>query len=152
MRAEPGPEVGRAWRNRERGGNFTRPTRSALAMPILLRSPLTLVALACASTAVAGELYRCKDKQGITAFTSTRAGYSQCKLVGNFPAAPKAPPAQSVATAAKAPAVGNAPAPGARVEFRTAAGTAEPKAVPAAGGARPKVQRGAVYKYTKNGV
>jgi hypothetical protein len=123
-------------------------------MPIVLRFLLTLSALACASGAVAGELYRCKDKQGITAFTSSRAGYSQCKLVGNFPAAPKsAPSAPAKAGGAKVPvAAGNAPAPGARVEFRTAAGTAEPKAVEAAAGARPKVQRGAVYKFVKNGV
>ena len=120
-------------------------------MPNLLRSLLTLVLLACAADAAAGELYKCKDGKGITAFTSTRAGYSQCKLVGNFPAAPKATPARS-AGAKATPAVGNAPAPGARVEFRTAAAGAEPKAAASPDGSRPKVQRGAVYKYVKNGV
>ena len=121
-------------------------------MPSFLRSLLTLVALAGAANATAGELYRCKDAQGVTAFTSTRAGYSQCKLVGNFPAA-KSTPAAASPVAAKVPAAaGSAPAPGSKVEFRTAAGGAEPKSVAVPAGAKPKVQRGAVYKYVKNGV
>jgi hypothetical protein len=113
-----------------------------------LRLFLLLIALVGVESAWAGSLYRCLDKNGVTAFTSTRSGYSQCRLVGNFPNAPKA--------AATAPAP---PAPGAavggvekRVEFRSASGAGEPKAVPVPDGAKPKVSRGAVYKYTKNGV
>lgn len=117
-------------------------------MHSLTRLLFVLAALAVAQCAAAGELYKCKDKHGVTAFTSSRAGYSQCKLVGNFPAAKAAP-----AKAATAPAAsGNVAPPTARVEFRTAAGNAQPQAVAAAAGAKPKVQRGAVYKYTKNGV
>src|SRR5687768_429222 len=119
MRAEPGPEwAGLGGIGKEAETSVVRP-RSALAMPNFLRSLLTLFVLVCAADAAAGELYKCKDKKGITAFTSTRAGYSQCKLVGNFPAAPKATPAKAGAAKAPPAAAGNAPAPGARVEFRT---------------------------------
>lgn len=122
-------------------------------MPIVLRSLLTFVALACAGHAVAGDLYRCKDKKGITAFTSTRTGYSQCKLLGNFPAAAKTVAPKSTPGGASAPAAsGSAPAPDVRVEFRTAAADQEPKTVDVPAGAKPKVQRGAVYKYEKNGI
>src|SRR5688572_726504 len=120
-------------------------------MPSLLRSLLTFVALAGAADAMAGELYKCKDAKGVTAFTSTRAGYSQCKLVGNFPASKSAPVAKSAAGSVPV-AAGSAPAPASKVEFRTAAAGAEPKAVATPAGSRPKVQRGAVYKYVKNGV
>jgi soluble lytic murein transglycosylase-like protein len=112
---------------------------------------LSLVALGGADAALAGSLYRCVDKNGITAFTSSRAGYSKCRLVGNFPAPPKAAPAAASA-AATPPAGAAVGATEKRVEFRTAAGTGEPKAVPTTAGAAPKVSRGAVYKYTKNGV
>ena len=120
-------------------------------MPSLPRFLLTFVALVGASSAFGGELYKCKDKAGITAFTSTRAGYSGCKLVGNFPSPSKASAAKPVPTATVA-SVGSVPAPTSQVEFRTAAGVAEPKAVPVPTGAKPTVQRGAVYKFTKNGV
>jgi soluble lytic murein transglycosylase-like protein len=117
-------------------------------MSVSLRLSLLLVALVGADAAWAGSLYRCIDKNGVTAFTSSRAGYSQCRLVGNFPNAPKAAP-NKVAPPATGAAVG---APEKRVEFRSASGVAEPKAVPMPDGAKPKVMRGAVYKYTKNGV
>lgn len=119
-------------------------------MPRLLPALLIVSACVGAGEAWAGTLYRCKDKAGITAFTSSRAGYSQCKLVGNFPASSKAAPA---AAKPASPAVGATTLPaGKQVEFRTATGTAEPKAVPTPAGAKPKVSRGAVYKYVKGGV
>lgn len=106
-----------------------------------------------ASAAQAGVLYRCLDRAGTTAYTSSTNGYHQCKLIGNFPAArDKAPaPATDSASAAKdgADAVAGKPA---AVEFRTATGTAEPKAVTPVVGTTPKVTRGAVYKYERNGV
>jgi soluble lytic murein transglycosylase-like protein len=120
-------------------------------MPSLPRFLLTLAFLACASSATAGELYKCKDKHGTTAFTSTRAGYSQCKLVGNFPTPAKTPAPKEAAAGVPA-AAGSASAPVSKVEFRTAPGAAEPVAPAAPEGSKPKVQRGAVYKYTKNGV
>ncbi len=111
---------------------------------------LALLAVIGAGEAWAGTLYRCVGKDGVTAFTSSRAGYSQCKLVGNFPASPKTPAATAKPAAA---AVGSTSVPASRqVEFRTATGTAEPKAVPTPAGAKPKVSRGAVYKYVKGGV
>jgi soluble lytic murein transglycosylase-like protein len=120
-------------------------------MPHFLRPTLILIALLGAGSACAGELYRCLGKDGVTAFTSTRAGYRQCKLVGNFPAPPKAASAKDKPQ----PVASGAPtAPGTRqVEFRTATGGAQPKAVPVpAGAAKPTVSQGAVYKYSKNGV
>ena len=119
-------------------------------MPLIFRFLLTLLACTAAGEAWAGTLYRCVGKDGVTAFTSSRAGYSQCKLVGNFPAPPKTTTAAAKPAAA---AVGAASVPTSRqVEFRTATGTAEPKAVPTPAGAKPKVSRGAVYKYVKGGV
>ena len=118
----------------------------------LLLLPLLLLPLAFTGVgdAWAGTLYRCKDKAGVTAYTSSRAGYTQCKLVGNFPdSKPKVAAPASAAPAAS----GAASAPSKQVEFRTAAAGAEPKAVPVPeGAAKPTVQRGAVYKFEKNGV
>jgi hypothetical protein len=117
-------------------------------MPKILPLLFMLGALATTGPAWSGTLYRCLDKNGVTAFTGSTAGYRQCKLVGTFPDSPK--------TAAK-PAAGKPGAPGTtpdkRVEFRTAGAGAEPKAVPTPAGAEPpRVSRGAVYKYVKNGV
>jgi hypothetical protein len=115
-------------------------------MPKDLRYLLLLGALAwTGSDAIAGSLYRCKDRNGVTAFSSSTAGFRHCKLVGNFADAPKSASSPAPAGAA------SSSAPQKRVEFRSAAGNAEPKPV-AGNGEKPKVQRGAVYKYTKNGV
>ncbi len=94
--------------------------------------------------AQASALYRCKDKNGITAYTSSTAGYSGCSLVGNFPSDKHAAPAAETPAPAAAPSA-------AAVEFRTAPGGAEPKAVPT-GDAKPRVSRGAVYRFTRDGV
>jgi soluble lytic murein transglycosylase-like protein len=111
----------------------------------LLIGAFLLGTFAVAGDAGAGALYRCLDKNGVTAYSSSTAGYRQCKLVGSFPDSPKAAPA---ATKAKAPAG----APG-QVEFRTAAGAAPPKAAtPPAGASAPRVSRGAIYKQVKNGI
>ena len=102
--------------------------------------------LTLSASAHAGTLYRCVDKSGTTAYTSTRDGYSNCKLLGNYappPAAAKPAPAPPSAVAA--PAVGG-------IEFRTALAGKEPAAVAVPTGAKPTVTRGAVYKYEKNGV
>jgi hypothetical protein len=94
--------------------------------------------------AQASALYRCKDKNGVTAYTSSTAGYRGCSLVGNFPSEKRAAPA------AEKPAPSAVPS-AAVVEFRTAPGEGEPKAV-STGDARPKVSRGAVYRFTRDGV
>lgn len=119
-------------------------------MPSTFRLLLMLFALLGAGQVWAGTLYRCVGKDGVTAFTSSRAGYSQCKLVGNFPAAPKSAAATTKAASPGA-ASATTPAPGG-TEFRTATAGAEPKAVAVPEGAKPRVSRGAVYKYTKGGI
>ena len=112
----------------------------------ILAAPASLLALALfAPDAQANALYRCVDKNGVTAYTSSRTGYQNCKLVGNFPAQRSAPKATAPAIAPTAPA-------NAAVEFRTAPGEAEPKAAPKVSGTTPTVTRGAVYKFEKNGV
>lgn len=96
-------------------------------------------------TVQASTLYRCKDRNGVTAYTSSKSGYSQCSLVGRFQPERDAP--RSAATA------GTGGKPG-TVEFRTAAGAAEPRppATPASAVSGSRVTRGAVYRYVKNGV
>ena len=95
------------------------------------------VVLFASSQAVAGTLYRCTGAKGETAFTSSRAGYSNCKALSTVPNAP--PPAASK------------PAAGAKVEFRSSPGSAAPAAAVAA--SQPdRVTRGAVYRYIKDGV
>ena len=100
------------------------------------------VCLMFSSGAFAGTLYRCTDKNGATAYTSTRDGYTKCSLLGNYPAGKPIP---APVAAVSAPAVGG-------VEFRTAVGEQEPLAVAVPAGAKPTVTRGAVYKYQKNGI
>lgn len=114
-------------------------------MHTTLRLLILLGTFVAAGDAWAGALYRCLDKNGVTAYSSSTAGYRQCKLVGSFPDAPKTAPA---ATNDKAPGSANG-----QVEFRSASGAAPPRAAsPPAGAAAPRVSRGAVYKQVKNGV
>ena len=117
-------------------------------LPLLLLS-----ALALPLGATAGELFRCTGKSGETVYSSTRAGYGNCKTI-RAPE-PKASRAAAAVGSVAAPAVqaqaGTVPAAdGKRVEFRTAAGSAAPKAVAAPASAT--VNRGAVYRYTRDGV
>lgn len=113
--------------------------------------------LVMTTAASAGTLYRCVDKNGATAYTSSREGYAQCKLIGNYPGGKPVPPtpvataAASAANAAAAASAATKPAVGG-VEFRTAIGDREPAAVAVPTGTRPTVTRGAVYKYKKDGV
>ncbi len=117
-------------------------------MPRFLPALLAISALVAVGSAHAGELYRCIDKKGVTAYTSTRGGYQNCSLVGHFPASK---PAEAAPAAAKPGNTTAVPQPA--VEFRSVAGDGQPKAVaipidiP-----KPKVTQGAVYKYEKNGV
>lgn len=111
-------------------------------MSRVLHTLLAVSALAMAAPAYAGDLYRCVDKKGVTAYASSRAGYTNCTLVGKFP--------DSKPAAASAPEL--APAPAA-VEFRSAPGEAQPKPVSVPVDIpKPKITQGAVYKYTRNGV
>lgn len=87
--------------------------------------------------ASAGTLYRCTGSKGETAFTSSKAGYSNCKAVSTVPDAPPPAPAKAPDTA--------------KVEFRSAAGSAAPNA-PVSNRQPDRVTRGAVYRYIKDGV
>ena len=124
-----------------------------------IRLPLSFLPISCAlllavgpalvRDAQASALYRCKDKNGVTAYSSTQAGYQQCRLVGNFASQPATATAARETPKIAPPAPATAAPSG--VEFRTAPGEAEPKPV-AAENATPKVTRGAVYKFTRDGV
>jgi soluble lytic murein transglycosylase-like protein len=114
---------------------------------------LSAVALWLWSSSAEAALYRCTGKQGETAFTSSRAGYTQCTPV-HVPAPNAAPATPST----PAPAASNAPPPAAppatsqaRVEFRSATGGDAPVAATGSDNAD-RVTRGAVYKYIKDGV
>jgi len=96
------------------------------------------VLLLIASAAEAGSLYRCKGAQGEVAFTSSRAGYSECTVIRT---APDPAPAKSAASTEAKP----------RVEFRSAPGAQAPTSSDPAAVAD-RTTRGAVYRYVKDGV
>lgn len=102
-----------------------------------------LLALSFATLAEAGTLYRCKGSNGETAFTSSRAGYRNCKAVRTFEDTPNTAPAISDGAAVGAPKP--------TVDFRTSK-TAEPPKSPEDAPAPSRSQSGAVYKYVKDGV
>lgn len=121
-------------------------------MPVSWGLLVAALWVAPVSVSEASTLYRCKDKNGVTAYTSSKSGYTGCTLVGNFQPDRTPPPA---APKPATPTPGAVP-PGGQVEFRTAAGSAEPKAPTpppaAASKGPPRVMRGAVYRYVKDGV
>lgn len=117
---------------------------SKASMPITRFTPLLLVLFA--PVAGASELYKCQDAAGNRVYSSTRAGYSNCRLIGNFPAAASTAPALEPSAA---PAKPSMPANG-TVEFRSAPAGSAPKSLPETGTA--KVTRGAVYRYEHDGV
>ena len=76
------------------------------------------------------------------AFTSSRAGYTDCSVVKNY-AEPAAPPAPAVAAGAPQPATG-------RVEFRTSPGDVAPAAPAGSGKAKVTTKNGAGVCYAWN--
>src|SRR5262249_3946613 len=56
----------------------------------------------CAGPAFAGSLYRCTGSTGETVFSSSTAGYKDCKRIGSTPSVRAARPKNSVAEAAPA--------------------------------------------------
>ena len=104
-----------------------------------------LAGLCWAPAAEAGTLYRCIGSRGEVAFTSSRAGYRDCRAIRT----PEPdPPPKSAASSAPVPAAPAQP----NVEFRSAPGDAAPSE-PTASATKPdRVTRGAVYKYVKDGV
>lgn len=121
--------------------------RIILALMGLL-GPFLLGAL-MANPAAAGALYRCTGKQGEVAFTNSRAGYKNCRLIRTFADAPTPAP-KPVATGDANRPMGNVPlgATSPRHEFRKDPDPPllTPPAQPA------QIRRGAVYKYMKDGV
>lgn len=109
----------------------------AMAGCALLIAQALLVPLARSAEA---SLYRCTGSSGEIAFTSSRAGYRNCRAI-HVPAPVPASQAKPGAAASGTP----------RVEFRSAPGAAEPAAAGVT--AKPdRVTRGAVYRYIKDGV
>lgn len=108
---------------------------------------LALTGLLLATLPVAaGTLYRCIGKQGEVAYTNSQVGYSQCSAMRSYSEdTPRPPAGAAVGATTSQPAASTA-----RVEFRTAPGTATPTAPTGNGPA--KTTTGAVYKYVKDGV
>jgi len=125
-----------------------------------IRALLMFVALAAPLPAPAGTLYRCVGSDGITQYASKRVSGAVCKAmnystptrVSVMPIA-KAPSATPAAAGAVATPTAVAAAPAApkaqAVDFRTSTAGAAMESKPSAGG---RVTRGAVYKFTKDGV
>jgi soluble lytic murein transglycosylase-like protein len=123
-----------------------------------IRTLLMFLALAAPLPATAGTLYRCVGSDGITQYASKRVSGAVCKAmnyssptrVSVMPIA-KAPAATPAAAGAVAtPSATAAAAPKAQaVDFRTSSTGAAMQSSPSAGG---RVTRGAVYKFTKDGV
>jgi hypothetical protein len=128
---------------RPRGGNCWPVLSPGYAVPPA-RSFLCLAAVLCvapAFEACAGTLYRCVGKQGESAFTSDRTGYTQCHAVKTYidPAPAVVPATTSVG-------------PQARVEFRTTDAAQPPVVAAAPAGSGTKITSGTVYRYKKDGV
>jgi hypothetical protein len=124
-----------------------------------IRALVMLCALAAPVSATAGTLYRCVGTDGIPNYTSKRVSGAVCKAMDyaapsrvSVSSTPKPAAPAATAPAATAPAAATAApkAPTAqRVDFRTSDNGATLAAKPTSTG---RVTRGAVYKYTKNGV
>ena len=122
-----------------------------------IRALLMFCALAAPVSAFAGTLYKCVGADGITNYSSKRMSGAVCKAMDyatpsrvSVMAAPRAPAATPSATRAASGGVNLAAAPKAQaVDFRTSAAASTAAGKPSAGG---RVTRGAVYKYTKDGV
>ena len=125
-----------------------------------IRALFMVIALAAPASAFAGTLYKCVGTDGITNYSSKRVSGAVCKSMdyassSRVSVMPTAKPAASTpvaATPAAKPAAGAATSrPTAQaVDFRTdASGSTIASGKPSAGA---RVTRGAVYKYTKDGV
>lgn len=129
-----------------------------------------VLGLLSADNHAAGTLYRCTGSQGETAYTSVRDGFTQCSVVSSYkpesakPSTNKPEPepgAAQLETAQPGSVVGSqsssAGKPGRRqepvVQFRSSPGQQAPQAPQALSGlGTPKVTRGAIYRYERDGV
>ena len=71
---------------RQRGGGGPRGTRLSTRLTLALLVLLGGSLLLAARPVQAGALYRCTGSQGEAVFTSSKAGYQECKQVASFPA------------------------------------------------------------------
>lgn len=107
---------------------------------------MALLALAPASAMAQDNiLYRCQDGQGNLAFTNSRKGYSACTELGRYP---KAAAAQRPAASVQALPPSTPPAAPAAEGVTAVGAVSTATAAPA----KPKVQRGAVYRFDRDGV
>jgi len=126
-----------------------------------IRTLLIAVALAAPLPATAGTLYRCVGSDGITQYASKRVSGAVCKAmnystpsrvsvmpIAKAPGTTSATPAAAGAVATPTAVAAVAPKAQA-VDFRTSTEGAAMQSTPSAGG---RVTRGAVYKFTKDGV
>jgi soluble lytic murein transglycosylase-like protein len=122
-----------------------------------IRTLVMFLALAAPLSATAGTLYRCVGSDGITNYSSKRVSGAVCKAmdyatptrVSVMPTARPAAATSTPAVATAAPATA-ATAPKAQaVVFRTSVDGGSMASAPSSGG---RVTRGAVYKFTKDGV
>ncbi len=112
---------------------------------------LLLLLCALALPAQAGNVYRCDGGDGITTYSNKRVAGGNCRLVGSYKAARAAARSRAPRVAAYAPppvAVGSATAP---VSIAGSPMTANvPPGKASYGG--PRLVRGQVYSYVKDGV
>jgi soluble lytic murein transglycosylase-like protein len=125
-----------------------------------IRALVIVLALAAPLPALAGTLYRCVGQDGITNYSSKRVSGAVCKAMNYStptrvsvmstarPATPAPAAAPAATGAVTTPAAAAAPKAQA-VDFRTSTAGADMATKPSAGG---RVTRGAVYKFTKDGV
>lgn len=136
---------------------------------------MLLLALLAVPAVSAGTLYRCSGAQGEIVYSSSRSGYSDCRAVTSYRPEADKPSAPRAASAPK-PDPESAPEPTASesaepvvaeavtarsqrraadpvVQFRSAPGGQSPREPEAlAGLGKPKVTRGAIYRYEHDGV
>lgn len=116
--------------------------------------PLFAALAFIATPAVADDniLYRCVDGQGNPAFTNSRQGFSSCSELGRYP---KKTTNGTAVPAARVHAIEPTAAPANIVAGSGVSAAASQPAVALAAPPAPaklKVQRGAVYRFDKNGV
>ena len=118
---------------------------------------LLLSALLLPLPALAGNVYRCDGGDGITTYASKRVSGASCKLIGSYKAqrAPRRAPATPAGPApSREAAMGSAVAPasvtGSPASASLPPAPAKPAAASAASG--PRLVRGQVYSYMKDGV
>lgn len=128
--------------------------RGFLLVPYLLLAGLLLAGMSLAAPAVAGTIYRCDGADGSTAYVSKRVSGAKCRAVSHYKATaqrasrPAPAAAGSITTASVAqgsPASASVPAATAAVATKVASSPIKPYQAP-------RMVRGQVYSFIKDGV